>query len=162
MSDAAHENESARVYEVGYHIIPVSGKDTESVVNEIRETITASGGTLIAEGAPQELHLSYTMYVNNEGKNTAYDKTDFGWMKFEIPSGSVSVIEAALKAHPAVLRSIVFKTVKEETRATIKIGSLREVKRTDTLKTVARKEVSGEEVSEERLDEALEDITNES
>lgn len=157
------QNETSRVYEVGYHVIPnTDASNVEGVVNTVREVITKAGGNLIAEGAPQEIKLAYTMFINNQGKNTSYDRAFFGWIKFELDSGLVSDIESALKINRDILRSIVFKTVREETRASIRAGMLREVRRGDTLKGVKKEEgASAEEVSEEKLDEALEDITAE-
>lgn len=155
------EINASRVYEVGYHILPtVEGDAVEKVVQGIREGITEKGGVLIAEGTPQEMQLAYTMYVNNEGKNTAYDRAHFGWIKFELPAEGIAKLEESLAGNKKILRSIVFKTVKEETRASVKIGALREVKRSDTLKMQnrAEKEVPAE-VSDEKLDEALEGLT---
>lgn len=159
----AEEKDSLlRVYEVGYHILPtVEGEAVEKVVQGIRELITKAGGNLIAEGTPQEMKLAYTMFVNNEGKNTAYDRAHFGWIKFEIDTAEVQGIEEALRVNKKILRSIVFKTVKEETRASVKLGSLREVKRSDTLKTQVRSEENAGEVSEEKLDEAIGELTEE-
>lgn len=151
-----------RVYEVGYHILPtVEGEAVEKVVQGVRELIARAGGNLVAEGAPQDMKLAYTMYVNNEGKNTAYDRAHFGWIKFEIDAEEVGGIEDALRTNKKVLRSIVFKTVREETRASVKIGALREVKRSDTLKTQTRSEENAGEVSEEKLNEAIGELTEE-
>ncbi|MBP9669103.1 MAG: 30S ribosomal protein S6 [Candidatus Pacebacteria bacterium] len=155
------EVNAARVYEVGYHILPnVEGEAIEKVVQGVREMIAEMGGSLIAEGTPQDMHLAYTMYINNEGKNTSYDRAHFGWIKFELPAEKIAALEESLKLNKKILRSIVFRTVKEETRASVKIGALREVKRSDTLKVQTRpeKEVVGE-VSEEKLDEAIEGLT---
>ncbi len=149
-----------RVYEVGYHVIPTDAAQIEKVVQGVRELITKAGGALIAEGAPQEMKLAYTMYVNNQGKNTAHDRVHFGWIKFEIDSALVKDIEAALAINREILRSIVFKTVREETRASVRAGMLREVKRGETLKApVKHEEAAAPEVSEEKLEEALDDIT---
>ena len=52
--------------------------------------------------------------------------------------------------------------MREDTRAGVRAGALKEVRRGDTLKTTKRVEEVKEEVSEEKLDEAIEDLTGES
>lgn len=100
------------------------------------------------------------MYVNNEGKNTAYTHAHFGWLKCEIESAQVGDVEAALRINKKILRSLVFKTVREETRASVRAGMLKEVKKGGTLKAASKQEEGPkEEVSEEKLDEALGEIT---
>ena len=64
-----------------------------------------------------------------------------------------------LKANKSILRHIVFRTVREETRARLKTPTLREVKRTDTIKATPRREEGSAPVSEADLDKALSDIT---
>lgn len=151
--------ENARIYEVGFNILPTVGADNvDKVVQGIREEITRVGGSLIAEGAPQELKLAYTMYVNNAGKNTPYTHAYFGWIKFETTE-PVLELDLSLKGNRQILRHILFRTVREDTRANIKL--VRDVKRTETLKTTKKVDEVVAEVSEERLDEALEGITGE-
>lgn len=153
----------ARVYEIGYHILPtVEGEKIEQVVQNIRTVVQEAGGNLLAEGAPQEMRLAYTMYINNQGKNTAYDRAHFGWLKFEMTSDALAAIEEILKSDRNILRAIAFKTVREDTRAGVRAGALKEVRRGDTLKTTKRVEEVKEEVSEEKLDEAIEDLMGES
>lgn len=165
--DTQKEVSASRIYEVGYHVLPsVEGSEIDVVVNEIREIISKAGGALIAEGAPQRIELAYTMYINNEGKNTAYKSANFGWIKFEMQSDKLHEIETLLKMHKKILRSIVFKTVREETRSSMRASMLKEVRRGETLKSNAKAGAGArtEEkiaVSEEKLDEAIEGITGE-
>jgi len=154
--------EGVRVYEVGYHIIPTKKEDDlEGVVSGIRSMIEKAGGSFIAEGAPSLTKLSYDISVKENGKSHDYDRGYFGWIKFEGPVASASTLEEALKAHSDIMRSIVFQTVREETRARFKTASVREVKRSDVIKTAPRTEETAAPVSEEDLDKALEDITAE-
>ena len=61
-----------------------------------------------------------------------------------------------------LVRFIVFQTVREDTRAKIKAPTLREVKRNDVIKAAPRQaEESAPPVSEEDLEKALKDITEE-
>jgi ribosomal protein S6 len=152
-----------RIYEVGYHIIPtVKEEELDGVVGKIRALIEKAGGSFIAEGAPVQMKLSYPMSIRENERHSEYDHSYFGWLKFEAPVEAALVLEKTLQADIQILRSIVFRTVREETRARLKLGTLREVRRTDTIKAPVRRveEVSAP-VSEVDLDKALEELTTE-
>lgn len=156
-----------RIYEIGYHIIPtVKEEDVEKIVSGIRSIIEKAGGSFIAEGAPSLIKLSYPMSARvKEGeKRMEYDRGYFGWIKFESASAAVQSLSEALKLDANVLRLGIFRTVREDTRAKIKAPSLREVKRTDVIKSTPRRSVEEEgsaPVSEVDLEKAIQDITHE-
>ncbi|MBI5003883.1 30S ribosomal protein S6 [Candidatus Kaiserbacteria bacterium] len=157
------ETSELRIYEVGYHIIPtVKEEELDGVVGKIRALIEKAGGSFIAEGAPVQMKLSYPMSIRENERHSEYDHSYFGWLKFEAPVEAALVLEKTLQADMQILRSIVFRTVREETRARLKLGTLREVRRTDTIKAPVRRveEVSAP-VSEVDLDKALEELTTE-
>ena len=63
-----------------------------------------------------------------------------------------------------ILRSIVFKTIREDTRAKFKAPQLREVKRSDVIKSSPKQAPAAEEkeaISEADLEKALETLTQE-
>ncbi len=157
----AEDAAATRIYEVGYHVIStVAEENVDKVVGEIRAFIEKQGGSFIAEGAPVLTKLAYDMNSREGDKWASQDRGYFGWIKFEAVVGSALSLEDMLKAHKSILRHIVFRTVREETRARIKAPTLREVKRTDTIKTTARRpDEESAPVSEEDLDKALSDIT---
>ncbi|MEK7098636.1 MAG: 30S ribosomal protein S6 [Patescibacteria group bacterium] len=160
------ENEIVtRVYEAGYHIVPtVAEGDVEKVVAAVRAEIEKLGGSFIAEGAPSLMKLSYAMDKREGEKHIAYDRGYFGWLKFEASTASAAKLIEALKGNPQILRSIVFKTVREDTRAKFKAPTLREVKRTDIIKAAPRRAPAAQEkeaVSEVDLEKALETLTQE-
>jgi ribosomal protein S6 len=162
----APKKEGVRIYEVGYHILStVKEGEVEGVVSLIRKDIEKAGGSLITEGAPQSVKLSYTMSINKGGKNSHYERAYFGWIKFESDADGVKTLNQTLASEKNILRYIIFNTLREDTRAIARPKTLREVRRTDTITSTPKKgaepkEVS-EEVSEKELDKALEDITNE-
>lgn len=153
------------VYEIGY-LIPsaVQETETEAIVNAIRESISSRGGSFIAEGAPQSIKLAYTMALSEAGRNLKFDRAYFGWLKFELSPENLAFVETLLRTHKLILRSMVFKTVREETRTSVRQSLLREVKRTDTIasRKVAKKADAGrtEAVSEEQLDAAIETLVS--
>ena len=76
----------------------------------------------------------------------------------------MAVLNNALKINPNILRFVIWKTVREDTRAKIKPPAMREVKRTDVIKSTPRRAVTEEvaaPVSEEDLEKAIQDITTE-
>jgi len=152
----------SRIYEVGYHISPsVKEEDIEKIVSTIRSFIEKSGGSFIAEGAPTLTKLSYNIPIVEGGKRVEYDRGYFGWIKFEAASSAARGLEEALKGNGNLLRFIVFQTVREDTRAKIKLGTLREVRRPEAMKAVTRREETAGPVSEEDLEKALQDLTAE-
>jgi len=153
----------SRIYEIGYHISPsVKEEDVEKTVAEIRKAIEKEGGTFIAEGAPAMTRLSYGMPGLEGGKNVEFDRAFFGWLKFEAPAQSAIILDQALKENNLIVRHIIFRTVREETRAHLRAPQLREVRRTDTIKSSPKRpEETSAPVSEVDLDKALEDITAE-
>jgi ribosomal protein S6 len=166
MAKTHEENEVVtRIYEAGYQIVPtVPEQDVEKVVAAIRSEIEKLGGSFIAEGAPSLMKLSYGMDKREGEKHVEYDRGYFGWLKFEGSTDSAKTLTDFLKGNAQVLRSIVFKTVREDTRAKFKAPQLREVKRTDTIKAAPKQAPAAEEkeaVSEEDLEKALETLTQE-
>jgi ribosomal protein S6 len=151
-----------RIYEVGYHVSPsVKEEDVEKVVAEVRGAIEQSGGAFIAEGAPSQMKLSYPISVRHGERYSEYDRASFGWIKFETTTEGAAQVDAALKGHVSIIRHIVFRTVREDTRAKLKV-TMREVRRTDTIRTARKTEETAETpVSEVDLDKALETLTAE-
>jgi ribosomal protein S6 len=152
----------AVIYEIGYHVLPtVAEGDVEQVIGRLRKIIEKLGGTFVAEGAPQRVPLAYSMAVWNNGSWTKYMEAHFGWIKFELNAEYIAEVERACKADKDILRHLVITTVREDTRASVRQFVLKEVRRTDTIKTVARAKPATEakeEVSDEKLDEAIEEL----
>src|SRR5579863_8753490 len=153
--------DSVRVYEVGYHIIPtIKETELDGTVSAIRAQIEKIGGSFVTEGAPALMKLAYAMPAREGNKNIEHDRGYFGWIKFEAESSAINDLDEALKKDPNILRFIVFRTVREETRARMKIPTLREVKRTDVIRSAPRRaEEATAPVSEEDLDKAIEGLT---
>src|SRR3989338_1015761 len=155
--------QSVRIYEIGYLIVPsVKEEDLEKIVGAVRTEIEKAGGSFIAEGAPSMTRLAYAIALRVGDRTEEHDRGYFGWIKFEARIEGAQALDAAFKGNASRLRSIVFRTVREDTRAKYKAPTLREVKRTDTIKSTPRRvEEPSVAVSEEELDKALLGITQE-
>jgi ribosomal protein S6 len=150
----------SRVYEAGYHISPlVKEEDIEKIVAEIRGIVEKGGGTFVAEGAPVLMKLAFEIEGKADGKKHLFDRGYFGWLKFESSSETADMLRDSLATHASIFRSMVFRTVREETRARLKAPQLREVKRGDTAKAAPRKAEESAPVSEADLEKALETLT---
>ncbi|OGG57893.1 hypothetical protein A2853_03095 [Candidatus Kaiserbacteria bacterium RIFCSPHIGHO2_01_FULL_55_17] len=157
------EASAPRVYEIGYIIVPtVKEEDVEKTVGGIRSEVEKVNGNFIAEGAPSLMRLSYPMQTYEGEKRVEHDRGYFGWIKFEAVVTVAHELEEALKKNKNIMRFIIFRTVREDTRARMKAQTLREVKRTDTIHAKPRRaEEKVGPVSEEELEKALQDITQE-
>ncbi|MCR4325357.1 MAG: 30S ribosomal protein S6 [Patescibacteria group bacterium] len=162
-AESAETDDVVRVYEIGYHIIPtVKDEDIENIVGGVRAVIEKHGGNFIAEGAPALTRLAYPMQVLTDGKKEEHDRGYFGWIKFEAKVSAAEALEDTLRGDANFLRFIVFRTAREDTRSKMRPPTLREVKRTDTIKSSPRRaEESSAPVSEEDLEKALQDLTAE-
>lgn len=157
------DSETLRIYEIGYHVLPsVKEEDVEKVVSSIRSSIEKQMGTFIAEGSPALVRLAYPITGVEAGKRIEFDRGYFGWLKFEAPIAAAQALAEELKQNKTILRHILFQTVREDTRAKLKAPTLREVRRTDVIKSSPKRddEVSAP-ISEVDLDKALDVITAE-
>lgn len=153
----------SRIYEIGYLIVPsVEEAQVEKIVAAMRAPIDTAGGSFIAEGAPSLMRLAYEMTAREGDKNVNYDKAYFGWLKFEASTEVAAALDESLRANVQILRHIVFRTVREDTRAKMRAPSLREVKTPHVMRSAPRREEEvSAPVSEVDLDKALETITTE-
>lgn len=150
-----------RIYEAGYHIVPTAKEDSvEATVSSIRAIIEKVGGSFIAEGAPQLIKLAYSIDVRERERFVSYDRAFFGWIKFEAPATAAAEVEEALRTNSSIMRSIVFKTVREDTRVQLKAVGLREVKRGDTLRAAPKQTQEGvaAQVSDADIEKAIDEI----
>lgn len=151
-----------QVYELGYHILPtVVADDLEAEVAKLRSAIEKRGGSFITEGTPEMMNLAYPMFINNGGKNTRYERAYFGWIKFEMASSeAIALRDEDLKMNKELLRFLLIKTTREETRAKLQTEQntvLREVKTTGTLESKHVVEEGGE-VSEEEIAKSIDEM----
>ena len=149
-----------RVYELVYHIIPdVSEEEAPREAAAIKEFIKEHGGTVISEEAPKHIDLAYDMFRTENGKKERFETAHFGGIKFEMDPTNVIEVKNVLDSNKNILRHIIFKTVKENTRAEIRLPQVRsERKHEAPLKVTPKKEEQSVPVSEEALDKSIKEI----
>ncbi len=128
-------NDERRVYELGYHMVPtLTEEDLQKEVDSLRSAISELKGNFLSEGEPALIELAYTMYIGDGGKNTAYDKAYFGWIKFDLmPDQLAHLQDEVIADNKNILRHLLIKTVAEDTRAEVNLDELKEVKNDDVL-----------------------------
>ncbi|HEX9608775.1 MAG TPA: hypothetical protein VGA06_01010 [Candidatus Paceibacterota bacterium] len=162
--DERTEKHSERVvYELGYHIVPKTGEEQlPKTVATIKEKIEKLGGVFIADEFPAHVTLAYTMVRAHGGKREKFASSYFGWVKFEMGAEHANPLTEWLHSHEPVLRFILFRTVREDTRApkrvTVVVPKPSEPIR-PKLTTAPKKDKStAEQVSDEELDRTIEEL----
>lgn len=140
-----------RVYEIGYHIIPtVAEEDVEAEARSFVDAIRKNSTEIIGERAPSTVvPLAYAIEKKIDGARRLFESAYFGWVAFEAEPAAIAKINEIFKTHGAVLRHLTITTSRDAVAATLADPSL------DAGGAVPQEH---EAVSEEELDEALENI----
>lgn len=155
------EETEGRIYEVGYHIVPlIAEENVPKEATEIKFVIEKQKGIMISEELPRLHPLAYTIAKTVAGKKHIFDKAYFGWIKFEADPTELPHIKEALEANENVLRFLLIKTVRESTLTSMqKIISQGRMDKEKTIKvpsTVAEKDKKP--VSVEELDKTIDEL----
>lgn len=118
------EHTELRVYELGYHLVPtIPEEKIPEVSGAVRGMIEKLPGTIVAEELPVFIDLAYQVIKTINHKNKRFDDAYFGWVKFEATPEGARALEEALKKDENILRSLVVKTLKENTYLSKKFPS---------------------------------------
>lgn len=150
------ERDVKEVYEVGYHILPTVAEDAlESEVNKVTDLLKKLDADFVGERFPAKVQLAYGIETKIDGSRRTFDSAYFGWVAFELKPSALSKIEDTLKSHENILRYVVIKTSRDAVAATMADPGL------DVGSPKREEEEVSAEVSDEELDEALENIEDE-
>jgi hypothetical protein len=75
-----------------------------------------------ADQYPQAMNLAYDVVKEIENKNRKFRNSFFGWVKFEIETSKLEDVKTFIDKNANILRSIIVKTVRESTLATLKVA----------------------------------------
>ncbi len=110
------ELRDARVYELGYLLLPTVGDaNVPEQVAALKKIISEQGGVEIAEGRAEIIELAYTMDKVIDNVKHHFDTAYFGWIKFEVAPEKIETIATAVTARLQVLRHLLVKTLRENT-----------------------------------------------
>src|SRR3989344_87201 len=112
-----NNKENNQVYELGFIFIPTITEDNIVVeFTKLKEVLQSNNGLIISDEVPKLISLSYEMskIINNKKQkfNTGY----FGWVKFDINKIELLKLKELLKNSETILRFLLIKTIKEDTR----------------------------------------------
>tara|TARA_B100001179_G_scaffold231194_1_gene220504 strand:- start:211 stop:948 length:738 start_codon:yes stop_codon:yes gene_type:complete len=105
-----------RVYELGYLLMPTV--DEGNLSNErdaLVALITRYKGIVISEGQPQLIDTAYEISKVINNKRNSFTQAYFGWIKFDITPNVIDALTEEIEALETIIRSIMIKTVKENT-----------------------------------------------
>ncbi len=143
--DVSTNEVEPRVYEVAFWLVPtISESDLSSHHARLQKRITDAGGTIISEEAPYLREAAYELVKVIDNVNKRFNDGYFGWMKFEMQPEAVIAVQDAFEADAQIIRSLVIKTVRENTTYT---------KRPETKVVFEQEEIKAEELKEEGKDE---------
>jgi ribosomal protein S6 len=150
-----------RVYEVGYLLSPaIRDEDLAAKTDELKETLTKLGGSVISEGAPEFIDLAYEMVRVIDNKNVRFNQAYFGWIKLEIEPSAVTAIKEVFDANIFIIRYLLTKTIRENTVVGKKsLGKILKGKRNGSEfdEEGSSEAVEIESVPEENLDQVLDE-----
>jgi len=163
MAEKHEDKAEAQLYELGYHLVPSLGEDDLALrVADLQKKITALGGKIHSEGAPQSFTLAYTMHKQRGGKWDRYDTSFFGWTRFEAAPESLPELKDDLEHNDSLVRYLLTK-LDPDALLPQKVYKpkvdLKEVKTEP--KQLEKKQATDEpkaEVSEAELDKQIEEL----
>mgnify|MGYP006196396777 CR=1 FL=1 len=117
-----NEIKELKIYELGYLLVPsIAEEAVEGEVSAIKDVLAKHGASFISEEAPTHIDLAYTIIKSVSNKNHRYDSAYFGWIKFETTPESMERIKKDIDANISIIRSLLIKTVRENTVLTKRV-----------------------------------------
>lgn len=158
LANEAEPNDlETKVYEVSFITPSPAGEDAaREVFERVKNRVSALGGSVLAEGAPQRTQLASEMSRSVAGKREHHAEGFFSFVKFEAAATAAPELEAFVKQDGDIIRHLLITTVRDTGPAAHFLSS-------DRLEgeTIRKKEVieSGKgPVSEEELDKSIEQL----
>lgn len=167
--DESLEKREPRVYEIGYHFLPILGNDKLSTEEEkLRKLIAKFGGLVIQEESAHMINLAYPIDKIIDNKRNTFSQGYFGWIKFDITPEEVEKLKEELDKLDSLLRYLLIKTVREDTLSQKRPQVEEKKPEVDEIVIVNKDETEDieelsekEKLDEEELEKQLEDIMSE-
>jgi ribosomal protein S6 len=163
-----HMTEDAKLYELGFHIVPTAGEEKATEAFSVIKEIISKNGEVVKSADPKAMKLAYTIIKKIGGKNTRFDESYFAWIKFTASSESIESIKEEIDSNEEILRYIIVKTVDDDEHSTAKLvqeeeEEIREIKESDKTEEADNESEESEEKteSEDELDKAIDDLVEE-
>ena len=109
-------NPDARIYEVGYLLVPtIAGEEVPAVYTAHKDLIVSLGGEMISDEMPRQINLAYTMLKVVANVRSRFNTVYFGCGKFEMNPTKSTTPKAKLDFDPLYIRFLVTKTSLKKT-----------------------------------------------
>jgi ribosomal protein S6 len=146
----------ARVYEVGYLLLPtIPGEEVPAVYGNLKELVSSLGGQAISDEMPRQIDLAYQMVKVIQNIRHRFDTAYFGWIKFSMDPEKVLELKKKLTLDPNIIRFLTLKTVKENTIATKKFVRSDLVKRRTPTAKKEGEEAPEQPINKEEIDKEI-------
>lgn len=151
-----------KVYEIGYLMSPaVRDEDLAARTDELKESLTKLGATVISEGAPEFIDIAYEMSRIIDNKRVRFNQGYFGWIKIEANPAAVAEIKESLDKNIFLIRHLFIITPRENTVIGKKpLGKILKGERTTELDAELEPEIPAEKL-DEVLDEEIKELVKE-
>jgi len=117
--DLAISDIEPRIYEVSYWLVPtISESEIQEHYARLQKRITDATGVIISEEAPYLRETAYEMIKVINNVNKRFNEGYFGWIKFEMIPRNAVAVQDAFEADTTLIRSLIIKTVRENTTYT--------------------------------------------
>jgi ribosomal protein S6 len=147
----------ARVYELGYLLVPTIAEEDLSVnYGNLKELVASLLGQVISDDMPKMMTLAYPMLKVTENVRSKFDTAYFGWIKFKMDAEKILELKKHLDLDPLFLRFIIVKTVKENTLASKRFVGGGQYRRGPVVKKYTEKVEPAIPINKEEVDKEIE------
>ncbi|MFA5933794.1 MAG: 30S ribosomal protein S6 [Candidatus Paceibacterota bacterium] len=105
-----------KVYEISYILVPsIAEEQVAGEEQAVKDLIISLGGVMITGETPRIIDLAYDMEKMVANKKQKFSEGYFGWLKFELTPETLLEFKKAVEANVKIIRSLIIKTVRENT-----------------------------------------------
>jgi len=154
MENKENNIDEARVYELGYLLLPtITEEDVPVEYGNLKELIVSFGGTIISDDMPKRIPLAFTMSKVISNVRNKFNSAYFGWVKFHMEGDKLVELKKKLDLDPRLIRFLLIKTIKENT-----IAAKRFVSRPTYTKPAPKKDTDAPAapINKEEIDKEIE------
>lgn len=161
-------NDEVRLYELGINLVTTLDEQIKGDFEAIKDIVKKHGADIKSESTPVAIPLAYTMVKNIDSRNIKYNTASFGWVKFESTPDKIELIQEDLDLNGAILRYVILKTTEDANTTSEAIAEIltkkndsddRKKKSDDSVEE--SEEVVAEEAVEAEIDEAIDELVEE-
>ncbi len=144
-----------RVYELGFHLDPELPQETIKQTYQAIRGVIAGAGTIVAEGEPTKVPLSYTISIKNTAGRRDFDSAYFCWVAYEANGAGHSKVVELAGENKSIIRFIDLRTTKEGAKHSADMHEIFANAALLAAQNEVEEEVTEEEVPAQVVEEAV-------